>query len=238
MWRELFNAAPVKFLKDVGLDVPRSANTAKYTPQILWASKCRFCSTSLQTDSNAVDSCMPALGGSRKNEGVSKSRRPRQTRTGAANKNPARRVARPLRGRLLQSSPQLAREFAAAFRARRQRRAIPSPAEGLHQRDCIHHAPAKNINRGDFVRESGGLRRCHLQIAGDSAGIACVRELEIPLRGNDRFVLHLRFVLENSQCSHVVFHLLETRQHDFAIIGDGLIVCSDGLIGGSPAPSR
>ena len=52
----------------------------------------------------------------------------------------------------------------------------------------------------------------------------------------DGFVLDLSFVLEDAQGRYVVFDLLKTRQHSLAIVGDGLIVRSDGLVGDSPAP--
>ena len=124
----------------------------------------------------------------------------------------------------------MARQFAAAFRACRQGGAIPSSTESLDERDRVYHAPAKDINGSDFVRESGGLSGCHFEVACDAARVACVREFEILLGGDDCFVLNLRFVLEDSQGSYVVFDLLETSQHDFAIVGDGLIVRSDGFI--------
>ena len=122
------------------------------------------------------------------------------------------------------------RQFAAAFRARRQLGAIPAATESLHERYGVHHAAAENIYRGDFVGESGALRGGHFKIASDAAFVARDGQLEVFLGCGDRRVLYLSFVLQNPQRSDVVLDLLETGQHSLSIVRDSLIVRSDGLV--------
>ena len=122
------------------------------------------------------------------------------------------------------------REFAAAFGALREFGATPATTEGLDQRDGIYHSAAENIDRGDFVGESRALSGGHFKVAGDATRIASVGKCEIFLGGGDGRVLYLGFVLQNPKRRDVVLDLLKTGQHRLTIVGDGLIVRSDGLV--------
>src|SRR5882672_5633976 len=126
--------------------------------------------------------------------------------------------------------PRIAGQFAAAFRAFGQDGAIPPAAESLNQRHCVHHSAAENIYRSDFGRERRTLSGGHLEVAGDAALVTRDSELQVFLGCSDGSFLRLSFVLEDPQCRYVVLNLLKTRQHGLAIIGDSLIVSSDGLV--------
>src|SRR5690242_798680 len=121
-------------------------------------------------------------------------------------------------------------QFAAAFWALRYFGAIPATAKSLNQCHGVYHAPAENVYGGDFVRERGGLSGCHLQIASYAPLVARVGKRQIFLRCDAGLVLNLSFVLENAQGCYVVFNLLKAGQHGLAIVGDRLIVSSDGLV--------
>src|SRR6266436_2699253 len=110
-------------------------------------------------------------------------------------------------------------------------------AERLYQRHCVHHAAAENIYRSNFGSESRTLSSCHLKVAGDATRITSVGECEVFFGCVDGRVLYLSFVLQNPKRRDVVLHLLKTGQHSLAIISDGLIVRSDGLVRGSPTSS-
>ena len=113
--------------------------------------------------------------------------------------------------------------------------AIPAAAECLNQRHRVHHAASENIYGGDFVGERRAPRSCYFKVAGYAARIASVGECEVFFGCSDGRVLYLSFVLQNPKRRDVVFNLLKTGQHSLAIVCDGLIVRSDGLVRGSPA---
>src|SRR4029077_17734103 len=77
----------------------------------------------------------------------------------------------------------------------------------------------------------------HFKVAGDSTGVASIGKFQIFLSRDNCFVLNLGFVLKDAKGRHVVLDLLKAGQHGLAIVGDGLIVGSDGLVRGGPAPS-
>ena len=126
--------------------------------------------------------------------------------------------------------PRTAGQLAAAFRACRQRGAIPAAAKRLDQRDCVHHAAAENIYRSDFGSESRILSGCDLEVAGDAAVVTRNSEIQISPGRGDSFFLRLGFVLEDPQCRNAVLDLLKTGQHGLAIISDFLIVDSVCLV--------
>src|SRR5882724_7367748 len=95
--------------------------------------------------------------------------------------------------------PRIARQFAAAFRARRQGGAIPAAAESLNQRHCVYHAAAENIYRSDFGRERRTLSGCHLEVAGDAALVTRDGKLQVFLGCTDGSFLRLSLVLEDPQ---------------------------------------
>src|SRR6267378_6220423 len=134
--------------------------------------------------------------------------------------------------------PRTAGQPAAAFRACRQGGSIPTAAERLDQRDCGHHATAENIDRGNFVSEGCTLCCRHFQITRYTASIASEGQLQVFSRSEDGTLLCVRFLLENTKCRQVVFDLLKTSQDCFAVVGDGLVVGSDGLIRVGPATTR
>src|SRR6267154_6013262 len=133
--------------------------------------------------------------------------------------------------------PGSANQLAATFGTLGQVGAIPVTTKSLNERDGVYHAAAENIYRSEFVGESRTLSGCYLEVAGDAALVAHDGEFQIFLSCRDGFVLNLSFVFEDPQCSHVVLDLLEARKHGLAIVSDGLIVRSDGLVRGSPTSS-
>src|ERR1700682_754162 len=124
----------------------------------------------------------------------------------------------------------IARQFAAAFRACGKGGAIPAATESLNECDCVHHAAAENIYGSEFVGEGSTLSGGHFQITRDAALVTCPGQFQVFLGCDDGFVLNLGFVLEDSQRGYVVFDLLEAGQDGLAIVGDALIVESDGLV--------
>src|SRR5882762_9927362 len=132
----------------------------------------------------------------------------------------------------------IAGQPAAAFRARRQGGAIPAAAERLDQEDGTGHPAAENIDRGHFVSEGRTLCCGHFQITGYAASIASEGQLQVFLGSEDRTLLRVCFLLENAKCCQVVFDLLEASQDGFAVVGDGLVVGSDGLIRVGAATTR
>src|SRR6266403_6142857 len=134
--------------------------------------------------------------------------------------------------------PRIACQPAAAFGACRQGGAIPAAAERLDQEDGAGHATPKNIDGGHFVSEGCTLCRGHFQITGYAASIASEGQLQVFLGSEDRTLLYVCFLLENTKRRQVVFDLQKTCQDGFAIVGDGLVVGSNGLIRAGPAATR
>src|SRR6202795_3080074 len=116
--------------------------------------------------------------------------------------------------------------------------AIPASTERLHQQDSSGEATAENIHGGHFVDQRRTLRRGHFQITGDSASIPSEREVQGFLRRDDRALLRVCFLFKDSQRRQIVFHLLKAGQHSLAVIGNGFIIGSNGLIETGPPPPR
>ena len=112
----------------------------------------------------------------------------------------------------------------------REAGAIPSSTEGLDQLDGGDHSPAENVYRSNLVSESRTLRGGHFQVTGDTTLVSCDGQFQVFLGCNDCFILSLRFFLQDAQCGQIVFHLLETGKHGFAIGSHGLIVGRNGLV--------
>src|SRR5437879_6845197 len=119
-----------------------------------------------------------------------------------------------------------------------QAEAIPVAAELLNEEDGAGHATAENIDCGHFVSEGCTLCCGHFQITRYAASIASEGQLQVFLGSDDRTLLCVRFLLENTKRRQVVFDLLKTCQDGFAIVGDGLVVGSNGLIRAGPAATR
>src|SRR5258708_30410074 len=132
----------------------------------------------------------------------------------------------------------MARQFAAPFRALGQTGATPAAAKVLDEGHCVHHAAAQNIDRRYFVRQSGALSCSHFKVAGDAARITSIGKCEVFFGCVDGSVLYLSFVLQNPKRRDLVLDLLKTGQHSLAIVSDGLIVRSNGLVRGSPTSSE
>src|SRR4029077_9125898 len=103
-------------------------------------------------------------------------------------------------------------------------------AQGLDKEYSVHHAAAENVDGSNFVRESRALCGCYFKVAGNATFVTGVREFQIFLGSSHSFVLNLSFVFENPQSGYIVLNLLKAGEHGLAIIGDGLIIVSDGLV--------
>src|ERR1700693_6301176 len=80
----------------------------------------------------------------------------------------------------------------------RQAGGSPSAAESLDQSDAGGHPAAQDVDSGAFVGKSRALRRCHFEIADDTAFVAIGGEIERVFgRGHGR-LLGPGFVVENS----------------------------------------
>src|SRR6266852_1467313 len=121
-------------------------------------------------------------------------------------------------------------KFPATLGVSREARAIPSSTEGLDQLSGGDHSPAENVYRSNLVRESRALRDRHFQVTGNTAVVSCDGEFQGFLGRNDCFILSLGFFLQNAQSGEIVFHLLETSKHRFAIRSHGLVVDRNGLV--------
>jgi hypothetical protein len=127
----------------------------------------------------------------------------------------SRRAKFQRRAALIRSRPRItlfAGQLAAAFGSVWQGGSVPPATKGLDEGDGIYHAAAENIDRSDFVGESGALSSSHFQVAGDAALVTGDGEVQILLSRCDGFVLNLSFVLEDAQCRYIVFDLLEAGQ--------------------------
>src|SRR6267143_3866165 len=132
----------------------------------------------------------------------------------------------------------IAGQPAAAFGACGQGGAIPTAAERLDQEDGTGHPAAENIDCGHFVSEGCTLCCGHFQITRYAASITSEGQLQIFLGSENCTLLCVCFLFENTKCRQVVFDLLKTSQDCFAVVGDGLVVGSDGLIRVGPATTR
>ena len=134
--------------------------------------------------------------------------------------------------------PRIAGQPAAAFRAFRQGGAIPAAAERLDQEYGTGHPAAENVDCGHFISEGCTLCGGHFQITGYAASITSKGQLQIFLGSENCTLLCVCFLFENTKCRQVVFDLLKASQDCFAVVGDGLVVGSDGLIGIGSATTR
>ena len=67
-----------------------------------------------------------------------------------------------------------------------------SPQEAFQRPHRRGHPPREQVQAGALVREREALRRDHLEVAGDAAAIAVVRQRERSFRGSDRAILNVR----------------------------------------------
>src|SRR5437879_2002845 len=119
-----------------------------------------------------------------------------------------------------------------------QAEAIPVAAELLNEEDGAGHATAENIDCGHFVSEGCTLCCGHFQITRYAASITSEGQLQIFLGSEDRTLLCVCFLFENTKCRQVVLDLLKANQDCFAVVGDCLVVSSYGLIRVGPATTR
>lgn len=119
----------------------------------------------------------------------------------------------------------------------RDLRDVPTATNSLDQEYAGSHAARANVDGGDFIGECGTLRDGDFEIAGNSASVAIFGKGEGALRRRDSSIFGLRFFLQNTESSEIVFHLLKSREDRLPVIRDKLFVGSYRLIGDSPAPA-
>src|ERR1019366_7488370 len=133
----------------------------------------------------------------------------------------------------LQVSPILlgfARELAATFRSLRQTQSVPPAPKGLDQQHGVRHTTAQNIDGSHFIRKRRALRSNYLEITCDSTPVANDRKIERSLRRRDGFILDLSFVFKDSHRREIVFDLLKSGEHAFAIGSDLIVIGGTRLI--------
>src|SRR6266849_3171569 len=114
-------------------------------------------------------------------------------------------------------------------------RDVPAATNSLDQEHAGSHAARADVDGGDFIGERGTLSDGDFEIAGDTTSVAIFGKGEGVLRRRDSCIFGLRFFLQNTESSEIVFHLLKSGEDRLPVIRDKLFVGSDCLFGGSPA---
>ena len=99
-------------------------------------------------------------------------------------------------------------------------RAVPASPERLDQIDRRHHL--SDLQRYERLMIGKQRRLCceYVKVWIDPCLIARHREIEVLMRGVDRFLLAPNFLRVNADCGEVILYLLESRKHSLPICGE------------------